>query len=125
MNRESFVAQGRADAERGLKAAYHKPGTWQERAYTDGYNGYVPHAARERSKSILLPIMALRELILQKAQWPTAAQKHAEFLLNELAKEAKAKRRARLLRAVKRLAKRHTPRQHAQNPQQATWNELA
>lgn len=114
MTSVDYMTKGRVDAEAGAASLSPTMKTgWQRDAYERGYaEGAKAKAkshpgARRAGKSVANAMQALFQARFEN--WPGAAAEHARRLAQDLADEKNGKRRDRLMRAFKRMTKRHGP----------------
>jgi hypothetical protein len=124
MTRETYTKQGRKCAEGGgPPVTTLRPGTWQYKAFMDGYNFVALRslAYREPGKSYahLMPGVPPqaglnRRFLMYVDRWPPSAREHVRNLILDMRKERRPDRLKRLALAVERMAARHDPRPPAE-----------
>lgn len=128
MTKEQYRKAGAKAAATGARPAALKSGTWQHRAYMEGYNApvetrrtvVIPSGRRVGKASLQSPqvqevlvgdatLSAALEARRQArfAHWPQAASEHLRCLAMDIAKERDPHRVERLMRAAGRMTKRY------------------
>lgn len=125
MTRETYAAMGRECAQQGhAPVTTLRAGTWQYRAWMDGYNFVALRASyREPGKSHLPPLMnalATARFLQNVHLWPPSAREHVRNLILDMNKERNPDRLRRLALAIQRMAVRHDPR-----PELRVWIDEA
>jgi hypothetical protein len=124
MTREAYEAQGVAAARSGSPMTTLREGTWQRRAWMDGYNSIMlRYATRPTGKSIIGMAAEVTTALRFHDRWPPSAREHALKLLEDMKTERNAKRMQRLVRAIQRMSVRHDPRPNVTMPPQVWVDE--